>query len=172
MAKVKDIFGTGISGKLNQVVFYQRNGQTYVRALPIRKKLTVSAAQVLNKQRFGAMITFARQFKYALIPQVWDHACKTLTGRQLFLRTNKGAFDPGGNIPDMAKVQLSVGKLHLPDGIILKPKADAPTLMMVSWYPDIGEGSTAYWDELMANSYGEGLFSDLKATNIHRGENL
>lgn len=171
MAQIKDIFGSGISGKLNQVVFYQRKGKTYVRALPIRKNKTVSPTQLKNKQRFGAMLKFARLFKYVVIPQIWSLASKTLTGNQLFIKTNKGAFDADGNIPDVTVVQLSTGKLYLPDGIVVKRKEEGSSTMLVSWYPDSGGGATAYWDELMVISYGEGIYSDIKATAIHRGEN-
>lgn len=171
MAQVKDIFGTGISGKLNQVVFYQRKGKTYVRALPVRRKKTVSPAQLLNKQRFGAMLKFAHLFKYGVIPQIWSQASRTLTGNQLFIKTNKGAFDPDGNIPDIKRVQLSTGNLHLPDDMVVKRKEEGSSSMVVNWYPDLSGRETEYWDELMAISYGEGMYSNMIATSIHRGEN-
>lgn len=170
MAQVKDIFGTGISGKINQVVFYQRKGKTYIRSLPVRHHKNDSPAQILNRQRFGAMLSFVKQFKFVVIPQIWNQASRSLTGNQLFIKTNKGAFDAQGNIPDPGKIQLSIGRLHLPDGIKVTPQED-PLLMGVSWYPDAAVGGVAYWDELMAISYGEGQYSDLKATDIHRGEN-
>lgn len=171
MAQVKDIFGTGISGKLNQMVFYQRNGKTYVRALPVRRKNTVSPGELRNKQRFGAMLKFARIFKFGVIPQIWSQASRTLTGNQLFIKTNKGAFDAEGNIPDVKRVQLSTGNLLLPDDMVVKRKEEGSSTMVVNWYPDPGGGITAYWDELMVIGYGEGLYSNIKATAIHRGEN-
>lgn len=171
MAQVKDIFGTGISGKLNQVVFYQRNNKTFVRAMPVRKNKICSPAQLLNKQRFGAMLRFTQQFKYVVIPQIWNHASKTLTGQQLFMKTNKAAFDAEGNIPDRKTIQLSTGKLNLPQGMVVKPRQDGSQLINVSWCPDMGTRELAYWDELMVISYGEGQYSEIKATAIRRGEN-
>lgn len=67
-------------------------------------------------------------------------------------------------------VQLSIGKLHLPDGILLKRQGESSSLMDISWYPDDSGGATAYWDELLMIGYGEGQYSDIKATSIHRGE--
>lgn len=171
MAQIKDIFGAGISGKLNQVVFYQRKGKTFVRALPIRKNKTDSPAQRLNKQRFGAMLRFAQQFKYVLIPQIWNQASKSLTGTQLFMKTNKGAFDAEGQLPDPRLVQLSIGKLHLPQELAVKPAGEGSTLMNVSWYPDFGGSDLAWWDELLVVASGEGQYSDIHSTGIHRGEN-
>lgn len=171
MAHVKDVFGTGISGKLNQVVFYQRRGKTFVRALPVRKNKISSPAQLLNKQRFSAMLRFTQLFKYVLIPQVWSQASRTLTGQQLFMKTNKGAFDAEGNIPDRKIIQLSTGKLELPFGIVIKPKQDGSPLINVSWFPDAGSGDLAWWDELMVIGYGDGQYSEIKATAIRRGQN-
>lgn len=171
MAQIKDIFGAGISGKLNQVVFYQRKGKTFVRALPIRKNKPCSPAQLLNKQRFGAMLRFSQLFKYVVIPQIWNQASRTLTGKQLFMKTNKGAFDGEGNITDPKKIQLSIGKLHLPQELVVKPTEEGSTRMNVSWYPDFGGGDLAWWDELMVIALGEGMYSDIKATAIRRGEN-
>ena len=171
MAQIKDIFGAGISGKLNQVVFYQRKGKTFVRALPIRKNKTDSPAQRLNKQRFGAMLRFAQQFKYVLIPQIWNPASKTLTGNQLFMKTNKGAFDAEGHIPAPRAVQLSTGKLHLPQEMVIKPE-EGTTRITVSWYPDFGGSDLAWWDELLVVALGEGQYSDIHSTGIHRGENV
>lgn len=170
MAQLKNILGTGISGKLNQVVFYQRNGKTYVRSLPIRKNKICSPAQLLNKQRFAAMQQYAKLFKYVIIPQIWNHASKTLTGKQLFVKTNKSAFDSEGNIPDLKMVQLSTGKLHLPQDITVNRIAEEPTKVHVSWLPDTGGGEMAYWDELMVVASGEGIYSNIQSTGIKRGE--
>ena len=170
MAQVKDIFGTGITGTLNQVVFYQRNGKTFIRSRPVRHKTNDSPAQLLNKQRFSAMQAFARQFKFVIIPRIWDLASRTLTGRQLFMKTNKGAFDAQGNITDPQKVQLSTGKLTLPPGLAIQPLNDGSQRISVSWYPDSNGGKLAYWDELLVIGYGKGQYSDIKATAIRRGE--
>lgn len=171
MALIKDIFGAGISGKLNQMVFYQRNGKTYVRALPVRHNMTDSPAQIRNRQRFAAMQKFSRQFKYVLIPLIWNQASRSLTGNQLFVKTNKSAFDAEGNIPDPKKVQLSTGKLILPQEMTVKPREEGSAMVSISWYPDFGGGELAWWDELMAISYGEGQYSEIKSTAIRRGEN-
>lgn len=171
MAQIKDIFGAGISGKLNQVVFYQRKGKTFVRALPVRKNKTDSPAQLLNKKRFGAMLRFSQLFKFVVIPQIWNQASKTLTGNQLFMKTNKGAFDAEGNIPDPKQLQLSTGKLHLPEELRVKTTGEGSTIMNVSWYPDFGGGDLAWWDELLVVASGEGQYSGIQSTGIHRGEN-
>lgn len=171
MAQIKDIFGGGISGTLNQVVFYQRKGKTFVRSRPIRKNKSSSPAQQLNKQRFGAMLRHTQLLKYVVIPQIWNQASRALTGQQLFMKTNKAAFDADGNIPDPKAMQLSIGKLHLPQEMAIKP-IEGSTRMSVSWYPDFGGGDLAWWDELMVIASGEGQYSDIGSTSIHRGENM
>ena len=117
------------------------------------------------------MLQLARQFKFVVIPQIWNQASKTLTGNQLFIRTTKGAFDPEGNIPDPKKVQLSIGKLSLPLDMTVTPQEPGSTRMHVSWYPDYGGGELASWDELMVIGYGDGCYSDIKATGIRWSDN-
>lgn len=171
MAQIKDIFGAGISGKLNQMVFYQRRGKTFVRALPVRKNKPDSPAQLLNKQRFAAMNQFAKLFKYVVIPQIWNQASRTLTGKQLFIKTNKGAFDAQGNIPDPKQIQLSIGKLRLPQDMKVTLQGEGSTAMNVSWFPDFGTGELPWWDELMVIGAGEGQYSGILSTGIRRGQN-
>lgn len=171
MARITNIFGTGIVGKLGNTVFYQYKGKNCMRSMPIRRSTTCSPLQAQNKIRFVAMQQFALQFKYVVIPQIWNQASKALSGHQLFMKTNKGAFDAEGHIPDPRAVQLSTGKLHLPQEMVIKPE-EGTTRITVSWYPDFGGSDLAWWDELLVVALGEGQYSDIHSTGIHRGENV
>lgn len=170
MARITNIFGTGIVGKLGTTVFYQYRGKNCMRSMPVRRSTTCSPLQAQNKLRFMAMQKFALQFKYVVIPQIWNQACKSLSGHQLFMKTNKAAFDAQGNIPDPKAVQLAVGKLHLPMGLEVKPVQVGSTRMNVSWVPDYGGGDLAWWDELLVIASGDGEYSAIQSTAIRRGE--
>lgn len=171
MARFTNLLGNGITGKLGNTVFYQYKGKNCMRSMPVRRNEACSPLQAQNKLRFAAMQKFAKLFKYVLIPQIWNQASKSLSGYQLFIKTNKVAFDAQGNITDLKKVKLSVGKLHLPEGIKLVPREAGSRVMDISWFPDNTGGDTAYWDELLVIVAGEGIFSDIKATGIRRGLN-
>lgn len=170
MARITNIFGSGITGKLGNTVFYQYRGKNCMRSMPVRRSTSCSPLQAQNKLRFVAMQKFALQFKYVVIPQIWNQASKALSGHQLFIKTNKGAFDAQGIIPDPKKVLLSIGKLQLPMGLSVKPVEEGSTRMNVSWFPDSGGGELAWWDELLVIGAGEGEYSIIQSTAIRRGD--
>lgn len=170
MAKVKDIFGTGISGKVGKVVFFQLNGQTFARALPRRRTQPGTPAQELNRRRFREMQKFSQQFKFVLIPQVWNLASKTLSGHQLFISTNNKAFALDGAVIDPRLIKLSVGKLNLPSNMMVKRQQAGSRVVQVSWVEEYYNGGMPYWDELLAISSGEGFYSEIKNTGIRRGD--
>ncbi|HET6557594.1 MAG TPA: hypothetical protein VFG54_09795 [Prolixibacteraceae bacterium] len=170
MAKVKDIFGAGISGKVGKVVFFQLNGQTFARGLPKRQNHPGTPAQELNRKRFREMQKFSQQFKFVLIPQVWNFASKTMSGHQLFMSTNNKAFSPDGSVIDPKLIKLSVGKLSLPSSMTVKRLQPGSNVVQVSWVEEYYNGGVPYWDELLAISSGEGFYSEMKNTGIRRGD--
>lgn len=171
MAKVKDIFCTGISGKVGKVVFFQRYGKTHVRALPVINPNNWSDKQVQCRKRFAEMQKFSLQFKYILIPQIWNQISKTLTGHQLFMKTNKGAFNAEGLVEDLKQIRLSIGKLILPYNLNVQRQGEGSTTMEVKWAADPYQGGVPTWDELMAVSCDRDSFSEIKYTGIRRGDN-
>lgn len=171
MARITNIFGTGIVGKLGNTVFYQYKGKNCMRSLPVRNNNNWTPKQQQNNRRFAAMVHFSQLFKYEVIPQIWNQASKSLNGPQLFIRTNKQAFDAEGQLTDPALVQVSTGKLHLPLGIRLSQQAEDPRLVDVRWLPDFGGGDMAQWDELLVIAHGQGAYSPIQATGIRRGTN-
>jgi len=170
MAAVQDIYGTGISGKVGKVVFCQRNGKTYVRSLPVKKSGPGTPNQQLQRQRFGELMKYCRQFKFVVIPQIWNLASPTGAGFQLFMKTNKVAFGPAGQLDDLRLIKLSAGKLHLPLELTAQRQGEGSAMISVSWVKDPNSGGIPYWDELLAISSGEGQYSKIKYTGIRRGD--
>lgn len=171
MAKIKDIFCTGISGKIGKVVFFQRYGKTHVRSLPVVNPNNLSEKQLQNRKRFMEMQRFALQFRYVVIPQVWNPAARGMTGHQLFLKTNKGAFNPEGQVEDLKQIRLSIGKLTLPYELKARRQDQGSTVITVQWADDPYLGGVPFHDELMVISSGQGYFSEIKATGLRRGDN-
>lgn len=171
MAKIKDIFCTGISGKIGKVVFFQRYGKTHVRSLPVVNPANLSEKQIRNRKRFMEMQHFALLFRYVVIPQIWNPMARGMTGHQLFLKTNKGAFNPDGQIEDLKQVRLSIGKLTLPYDLKVQRQEQSPAAVTVQWADDPYLGGVPFHDELMVISSGQGNFSEIKATGLRRGDN-
>ena len=53
MAKVERYLGELVSGKIGNVVFFQLNGKSYVRAAPVRTKNSWTEEQQLYRQRIS-----------------------------------------------------------------------------------------------------------------------
>lgn len=170
MAKFSGILGAHISGKVGKVVYYTLNGKNCVRSLPKKSEKEPSPVQVLNRQRFLKMTKFCNQFKYVVIPQIWNLSAKQMTGRNLFIKTNKGAFDAQGKVTDPKLLKLSTGKLLLPSLIQVQWHEAGSTLIDVSWVENYYKGGISYWDELLVISMGEGQFSLIENTGIKRGD--
>ena len=168
MAKVKNGLDSQISGKVGTTVYVQLKGKTVVRSLPRVKKNKRSALQILNQQRFKSINSFCRQFKYTVIPQIWNPAWDNM-GYAWFVKHNTPAFDKEGLLTDLSLVKLSCGKLLLPPELQVHAKEGDPTLMDVSWQYETSISGLQRRDELMAIVYGEGTFSDIISTGILRG---
>jgi len=168
MAKVKSGLDSQISGKVGTTVYVQLKGKTVVRSLPRLKKDRRTPLQVQNQQRFKCINIFCRQFKYTVIPQIWNPACENM-GYAWFLKQNTPAFDKEGILIDQAMVKLSCGKLILPPELQVHPKEGEPKMMEVSWQYETSITGLQRRDELLAISFGEGTYSDIISTGILRG---
>ena len=170
MAKVNGMFGTRLSGKLGNMVFYQFRGKDCMRSLSAKAHKEGTPNQVLQRKRFSAMVKFAKQFRFVLIPQIWNQAGKNMTGINFFIKTNSVAFNTEGIITDPRLVQLSAGKLHLPGDMITQRMEDDPSAVSIKWQEGFYSGGIPFWDELLMVSYADGLYSDIQYTGIRRGD--
>lgn len=170
MAKIKGGIGLELSGKVGGLVFVQFNGGAYMRSAPKRKKNSWSPNQLLSQQRFGLINNFCREFKYSVIPPIWNVAAEKMSGYALFLKTNMPAFAPDGSLSDPKLIRLSTGKLTLPQGLTAgRPEVEG-SVVEVSWHKDQLLGGIHLMDELMVVSSGDGQYSDLLETGILRGQ--
>lgn len=170
MAKFSGILGAHISGKVGKVVYYTCRGKNCVRSLPKKTELPPSDRQQQQRQRFRAMVKLCKQFKYVVIPQIFNRAAKGMTGFNYFIKTNKEAFDQDGYVDDPGMLKVSVGKLLLPTEIQVQRHEAGSTVIDTQWIEGYYKGGITYWDELLVISYGQGLFSLVKNTGIKRGD--
>lgn len=81
------------------------------------EKIKFSPGQLAQQKRMVSASIFYRAVKAAGLHHSWQAAArdKQLSGYNLFLHYNLPAFTGEGNICDFDKLQLSTGKLYLPD---------------------------------------------------------
>ncbi len=66
MAQLKAQPNNRLSGKLGELVYYERNGKTFVRTLPSKNKGRITEKQSLNQKRFAELGRLYRTFRHAL----------------------------------------------------------------------------------------------------------
>jgi hypothetical protein len=168
MAKLKNNLESTISGKIGNVVYVQMDGKTYARAVPNRKKDSWSEKQQLHRKRFRAVNDFCHKILEEPLRKIWNKASPTGRGYPLFVKTNMPIFALDGSMTDIGLLQLTVGKLHLPQALKLERVAGDDLLVEVSWKNDPRLEGERLRDELMAFSSNGRIYSEILATGIHR----
>ena len=169
MAKMKRPIGDMVSGKIGNVVFFRHNGESFVRNAPERKKNTWTPEQLLHRQRFSQAIKLWRDVKSTQVQQIWNLGSQKMNGYALFMKANMPAFSLDGSLMDPQLIQLSTGKLHLPQEFEAgKPTLEGSTIA-VSWQNDPLLKGKRLHDELMVVSSTDGKYSLVKATGMIRG---
>jgi hypothetical protein len=170
MARVTADSKTGLSGKMEGVVYVNLNGQTYTRRAPRFKKDSVTPGMRLNQQRFKKANEFCSLFKDSLIPQIWNGIDQSMSGYSLFLKSNMPAFAADGSILDVKRIRLSMGKLSFPTGFEAHRSHTDESLIVVSWPKELNVGGVHLKDQLMAISCVDGQYSDIISTGIERND--
>lgn len=169
MAKMKRNVGDLVSGKIGPVVFYQLNGESYVRAAPTRKKGSWSTEQLQHRERISKASSFWRALKSDEIRKIWRLGAVKMNGYALFMKANMPAFGMDGSLIDPLLLKVSAGKLHLPLHLKATRMPEKPSTITVSWQNDPHLKSERSQDELMAISSAEGKYSSITPTGILRG---
>lgn len=123
MAVVDNLLLKGCRGKVDDLIFYQFRGRTCVRTKPDCGKITFSVGAIEQQERVAGVAALYQAAKAAGMLRIWQQAAANtrMSGYNLFMQRNVGAFTGEGWIGDFRKVALSMGTLPLPDRIRLVP---------------------------------------------------
>ena len=168
MAKMKRPVGDMASGKIGNVVFFTRKDSSFVRSAPQRKKTEWTPEQQLHRQRISQAAGLWRALKNGMVPRIWNLGSTKMNGYALFMKANMPAFGVDGTLLDPKLLQLSVGKLNLPQILEAKKAEGEGSTVEVSWQNDPLLSAVRLQDELMAVSSADGNYSEAMATGIKR----
>jgi hypothetical protein len=160
MARITGGIGKYVSGKLESVVFVQREGMTYIRKLPEYTKNSWTPRQKLHRERFRLVNVFCRQHQMRIIIPIWNHVPGKGSGYNRFLKANMPAFGLDGQLADRAMLHFSDGILPLPFHFMVEMVMDENDKINVTWENDTLNNSKYEQDELMmvpayTNGFGE-----------------
>lgn len=168
MARVKKYLGENVSGKAGNMVFYRLNGETYVRGVQKRENASWSPTQESHRERISQVSQLWRKIKYSQIPAIWNLGDQKMNGYALFIKTNMPAFATDGSLIDARMLQLSTGKLPLPQDFDAQRKDPDKSLISISWQNKAQPKGERLEDELIAVSSTEDAFTDVMGTGIRR----
>jgi len=134
MARTKNHLLRDLSGSIANLVFYQVDGETYVRTRPVTYKDRQSPAQLAQRQRIQVVNRFLTPFKKVL-RQTFMLADRE---RQAYSNATSYNMKHGltGSYPhlniDKTKARLSMGPLGLPATATIKQVGDG---FLMEWDP-------------------------------------
>ena len=135
MARVNNILGKGLSGRIGNLVFVNSCGITYVRSLPRERKPSEwSTHQKDHRRCFAGVVKFASRMMKPFIIPIWNKAVPgSVRGFNLFVKANKSAFGTNGSITDPGLLRFSAGLLPLPKNLNAIVLSDHLNIITVSW---------------------------------------
>jgi len=169
MARMKRNIGELVSGKIGNVVFYQLNDKSYVRAAPVRKKKSWTDEQQLYRQRISKASGYWRALRSEQVSKIWNSAAEQMNGYAWFMKLNMPALEMDGTLIDAKLLKVSAGKLTIPQNLNSERQPDNAATIAVSWQNDPHIKGKRLNDELMVVSSADGNFSQVTATGIVRG---
>lgn len=170
MAKLKGNIDGPVSGKIRNVVFYERYGNTYVRAAPVTNADTWNDEQRMLRRRISTLSACWRALKSAQFSRIWNTAAQKMNGYAWFVKANMPALQRDGSLIDAGLVKVADGSLPVPQKLTMERVEGEAGVMKVSWQNDPHSGSERLGDELMMVSYVNQLFSPITATGLKRSQ--
>lgn len=168
MARVKKYLGEMVNGKVGNVVFYQLNGETFVKTVQQRQGDSWTLAQQAHRKRFRQASGLWSRIKYSQIPQIWNCGSQKMNGYAMFIKTNLPAFATDGSLVDARELKLSTGRLPMPQEFTAMRKELGKPLIAVTWKNKSQPKGERLEDELMVISSTGDAFTEVLATNIRR----
>jgi hypothetical protein len=168
MAKMKRYLGELVSGRIGNVVFFQLNGKSYVRAAPVMKKNSWTEDQKFQRQRVSKASGYWRALRSEQVSKIWNSAAQEMNGYAWFMKANMPALEMDGTLIDPKLLKVSAGKLPMPQQLKAERQPDDTSTFIVSWQNDPHLRGKRLQDELMIVSYADGKFSKVTATGIVR----
>lgn len=170
MAKLKGNIDGPVSGKIKNVVFYERYGKTFVRAAPVTNADTWNDEQKMLRRRISTLSAFWRALKSAQFSKVWNTAAQKMNGYAWFVKANMPALQRDGSLIDAGLVKVADGSLPVPQKLTMERDEENAAVIKVSWQNDPHSGSERLGDEMMMISYLNQHFSPITTTGLKRNQ--
>lgn len=121
MVKIKDELDN-LTGTIGNLIYYQRNGKTYVRTKPVTYRDAKTEKQVLARGRFAGCNRFYDLLRSDLFRRIWKVAAEGTgkNAKNLFVQHNIYAFGKEKEVIDYSRLKFSTGLLPLPNNLFME----------------------------------------------------
>jgi hypothetical protein len=135
------------SGKIGSVVGSRWRDVNYMKSLPAGNNSNTEDQQK-QRSKFKSTVSLASALMASLVKPVWNLAASSkLTGYNLFVKTNIGAFDENGDLTH-ADFTASVGDLSLPSNLVIANSVDVSSAIKLTWTDESSSGLGSETDTL------------------------
>lgn len=113
MARIKNILDGKLRGRLGNILFFNREGHTYIRPYPLQRNDPHTLLQEQQRNRMRAVMELYQTIRQTPLASSWVSAARR-KGRNpvnLFISINIAAFTGEGEIGDYDKLHFSCGTL-------------------------------------------------------------
>ena len=109
MAKLSSVLK--LRGRVGNVVFCERGGKPYMRALPSEVRNPKTEKQELVRSKFRVAVEFYCRVKETSIRKIWNESAEgiAVNGYALHMKLNMQAFKGDGRIGDFSQMHFSAG---------------------------------------------------------------
>ena len=139
------------SGKYKGMIFYVRNGKTYVRrASDPDEERERTEPQRKQNERFRRAQLMYTDFRRLVSKDIWTLAARA-EGRMahaMFISANCACFDGNGMLVDFRNFRFTAGTLRLPRRMAAEPEGDG--WLRVTWVEERDQTTAAPTDRLRA----------------------
>ncbi len=146
MARVSSVFR--LKGRVGNIVFCERGGKLYMRALPSVVRNPKTAKQEAVRSKFRVAVEFYQRVKESPIGRIWNESAKgiAVNGYALHMKLNVKAFKEDGKIRDFSQIHFTAGKRQCVYDLV--GKMDEEGQVVLCWDGDSGEEEPEMDDRL------------------------
>ena len=163
MAKINSSILNGLSGKIGDLVFFIRNGKTFVKLLQKKRKID-SQKQQTHQEKFRMLLQFLNPLRPFIHQVNKEPVPGTTSFNRIFSQNLRTAIF--GDYPDIAidysKLILSRG--NLPNGIQVSCGSSCRGSLAITWRNNYGKAKAQ--DHAFAACYCEELNIWLSGTEL------
>jgi hypothetical protein len=120
-------------GRIGNIIAYIVRGKTYYRRKPEKKYFRGTEKQILQRVQFLSCQKLAQMVMDDINKQLWNKRAKTMTGFDLFKKTNYHSFDTTGTIINYEKLIFSKGPLMIPKNISFTINESSNGTVTATW---------------------------------------